>query len=128
MTYRSTKESRIKGLGLRVPGVARQLAAGASSVNTALTIGCQRISIFASGADIRYSLGTTAQTANGNTSHFIKSGERLELDVPQHIDTSATGSPASQANNTNLGNFLASNIAVIRDGSSSGVLELTEFI
>ena len=127
MTYRSTKESRIKGPGLRVPGVARQLAAGASSVNTALTIGCQRISIFAT-ADIRYSLGTTAQTANGNTSHFIKSGERLELDVPQHVDTSATGSPASQANNTNLGNFLASNIAVIRDGSSSGVLELTEFI
>ena len=60
--------------------------------------------------------------------NFIKSGERLELDVPQHIDTSATGDPPSQANNPNLGNFLASNIAVIRDGSSSGVLELTEFI
>ena len=128
MTYRSTKESRIKGLGLRVPGAARQLAAGASSVNTPLTVGCQRISIFASGADIRYSLGTTTQTANASSSHFIKSGERLELDVPQHIDTAATGSPPSQANNANLGNFLASNIAIIRDASTSGVLELTEFI
>ena len=128
MTYRSTKESRIKGLGLRVPGVARQLAAGSSSANTALTIGCQRISILAVGADIRYSLGTAAQTANASSSHFIKNGERLELDVPQHIDTSATGNPASQANNTNLGNFLASNIAVIRDASTDGTLELTEFI
>ena len=120
MPYTAIKEDRLKGSGLKIPGVARQLAAGASSANTALTIGCQRISILAVTADIRYSLGKTAQTANGNTSHFIKTGERLELDVPQHEDEDTTSAT--------YGQLLASNIAVIRDASSNGTLELTEFI
>tara|TARA_R100000329_G_C7535266_1_gene188878 strand:+ start:140 stop:529 length:390 start_codon:yes stop_codon:yes gene_type:complete len=127
MTYQARVDSRLKGPGLRIPGVARQLAAGASSANTALTVGCERISILAVTADIRYSLGTTAQTASASTSHLIKNGERLELDVPQHLDFSATGDPASIANNANYGNLLASNIAVIRDDSTSGTLEVTEF-
>ena len=114
MTYIVSKSDRIEGAGLRKPGVARQLAAGDSSVNTALTVGCQRISVLAVTADIRYSLGTAAQTASASTSHFIKAGERLELDVPQHVDSDGT--------------LLASNIAVIRDDSTSGVLEVTEFI
>lgn len=85
-------------------GVARQLAAGASSANTALTATCTRITMRASTADIRYSIGTTAQTASA-TSHFIASGERLDLAVPA-----------------------GAQIAVIRDGSTSGVLELTELV
>ena len=128
MSYKVNPTDRVKGVGLRKPGTARQLAAGASSANTALTVGCERISILATTADVRYSLGTTAQTANASTSHFIKNGERIELDVPQHVDHSATGDPASIDNNANYGNLLASNIAVIRDASTDGVLEVTEFV
>ena len=128
MSYKSNPADRIKGSRLRKPGVARQLAAGSSTANTALTVGCERISILATTADVRYSLGTTAQTANASTSHFIKYGERIELDVPQHVDHSATGDPASIDNNANYGNLLASNIAVIRDASTDGVLEVTEFV
>ena len=101
MTVRT--QARIKGPGLRKPGVARQLAAGSSSANTALTTTCERISIHCVANASRYAIGTGAQTANGNTSHFIAAGERLELDVP-----------------------LEANIALIRDGSSDGTIELTE--
>tara|TARA_R100001530_G_scaffold33443_2_gene26220 strand:- start:409 stop:732 length:324 start_codon:yes stop_codon:yes gene_type:complete len=104
MTYSVNTVSRIAGPGLRKPGTARQLAAGSSSANTALTTTCERISILAVTADIRYLIGTSAQTANAGTSHFIKTGERLELDVP-----------------------LGANIGIIRDASTDGVLELTEF-
>ena len=104
MTYSVNAAARIVGPGLRKPGTARQLAAGASSANTALTSTCERISILAVTADIRYLIGTSAQTAKAGTSHFIKAGERIELDVP-----------------------LGANIGVIRDASTDGVLELTEF-
>ena len=104
MTYSVNAAARIVGPGLRKPGTARQLAAGASSANTALTSTCERISILAVTADIRYLIGTSAQTANAGTSHFIKTGERIELDVP-----------------------LGANIGVIGDASTDGVLELTEF-
>jgi len=104
MTYSVNAAARIVGPGLRKPGTARQLAAGASSANTALTSTCERISILAVTADIRYLIGTSAQTANAGTSHFIKTGERIDLDVP-----------------------LGANIGVIRDASTDGVLELTEF-
>ncbi len=105
MAYNTVLDKRIEGLGLRKPGVARQLAAGATSANTALTSTCERISILAVTADIRYLIGTSSQTANAGTSHFIKAGERLELDVP-----------------------LGANIGIIRDASTSGVLEVTEFV
>jgi len=85
-------------------GVARKLTAGASSANTALTSTCKRITMRAVTADIRYSIGTTSQTATTN-SHFIASGERLDLAVP-----------------------LGANIGVIRDASTSGTLELTELV
>jgi hypothetical protein len=85
-------------------GVARQLAAGATTVNTALTTTCRRVSIHARTADIRYVIGTGAQTASA-TSHFIAAGERLDLDVPA-----------------------SAQIAVIRAGSTDGVLELSELI
>ncbi len=89
---------------LAVVGLARQLAAGAASANTALTASCRRISIFARNADIRYSIGASAQTAS-STSHYIATGERLDMDVPANA-----------------------NIAVIRAGTTDGTLEVTELL
>tara|TARA_A100001201_G_scaffold140670_1_gene134273 strand:+ start:419 stop:724 length:306 start_codon:yes stop_codon:yes gene_type:complete len=85
------------------PGVARQLSAGASSANTALSAGVFRISMRAVGADIRFAIGQGAQTANATTSHFIADGERLDFSITH-----------------------GANIAVIRDATTDGVLELTE--
>jgi len=86
------------------PGVARQLAASSASANTALTTTCRRVSVFASGADIRFAIGSTSQTASG-TSHYIANGERLDLVVPA-----------------------TPNIAVIRAGSIDGTLEVMELV
>ena len=90
---------------LGTPGVARQLTAGVSSSNTALTSQVYRVSMRAIGADIRFEIGSGAQTANATTSHFIGKNERLDFAVP--IDA---------------------NIAIIRDGSTDGTLELTELV
>ena len=84
------------------PGLARQLAAGSTTSNTALTAGVFRISMRAVGADIRFSIGTGTQTATA-TSHFIANGERLDFAVPG-----------------------AANIAVLRNGTTDGILEVTE--
>lgn len=89
---------------LGTPSVARQLAAGASSANTVLTSTCRRISIKAVGADIRYSIGTSTQTAS-STSHFIADGERLDFAILPN-----------------------SRIAVIRNASTNGVLEVSELV
>jgi hypothetical protein len=89
---------------LSVPGTARQLAAGNTSANTALTTTCRRISMRAVGADIRYAIGSTSQTATATT-HFIANGERLDLAVP-----------------------VTPNIAVLRNGTTDGTLELTELL
>ena len=89
---------------LSTPGVARQLAAGSSSTNTALSTNVFRVSIRAVGADIRFEIGAVAQTAT-TSSHFIANGERLDFAVPP-----------------------GANIAVIRAGSTSGTLELTELV
>jgi hypothetical protein len=85
-------------------GVARQLSAGAASANTALTASTRRVSIHARLADIRYVIGTGVQTASG-TSHYIASGERLDLDVPA-----------------------SAQIAVIRAGTTDAVLEVSELV
>jgi hypothetical protein len=90
---------------LGTPSVARQLAAGAATANTALTSTVRRISMRAVGANIRFAIGSGAQTANADTSHFIADGERLDFAVPA-----------------------ASQIAVIRDASTDGVLEVTELV
>ena len=104
MAYPSKYESaQVEILG--VPSTARQLTAGSASSNTALTSTTQRISMRAVGADIRFSIGVGTQTANGNTSNFIANGERLDFAVP-----------------------LGANIAIIRDGTVNGTLELTELI
>ena len=85
------------------PSTARQLAAGASSTNTVLSSHISRVSMRATGADIRFEIGEGAQTANAATSHFIADGERLDFSV-----------------------YSGANIAVIRDATTDGVLELTE--
>ena len=91
---------RVEPLGK--PGVARQLAVGSTTANTALTAGVFRISMRAVGADIRFSIGGGAQTATA-ASHFIANGERLDFAVPNNA-----------------------NIAVLRNGTTDGTLEVTE--
>lgn len=99
-----TTQGSLKTEPLGQASVARKLTAAATSANTALTATCTRISMRAVTADIRYSIGTVAQTAT-TSSHFIASGERLDLAVP-----------------------LGANIAIIRDAATSGTLELTELV
>jgi len=79
--------------------VARQLAAAASSgssANTVLTTTCRRISIYARGADIRYAIGSSSQTA-GTTTHFIAAGERLDLAVPATPNIAVLGATLTTA-------------------------------
>ena len=81
---------------LGIPTVARQVTVTVTSANTQLTAGVKRISMKARGCDMRYSVGSTAQTANASTSHYIEVNERLDIAVPVggHIavirDTAAT--------------------------------------
>ena len=81
---------------LGIPTVARQVTVTVTSANTQLTAGVKRISMKARGCDMRYSVGSTAQTANASTSHYIEVNERLDIAVPAggHIavirDTAAT--------------------------------------
>lgn len=89
---------------LSQPGVARQLSAGITSTNQALTATCTRISIVAVGSDIRYNISNAATTASATT-HLILQGERLDLGVP-----------------------LNANIAVMRTNSTAGILEITEYL
>jgi len=91
---------RVEPLGQA--GLARQLTASNTSSNTALTAGVFRISMRAVGADIRFSIGNGTQTAT-SSSHFIANGERLDFAVPG-----------------------AANIAVLRNGTTNGTLEVTE--
>lgn len=89
-----------------IPSVARQITATIASSNTVLTATCRRISIRASGANTRFSIGTVSQTASATTSHFIALGERIDIAVP-----------------------LNANIAFIRDSAAAidAVIELSEF-
>ena len=117
MAYPSNyKDAQVEILG--VPSTARQLPAGSASSNTALTSTTQRISMRAVGADIRFSIGVGTQTANGNTSNFIANGERLDFAVPS-ATTAVDGNGVAT---------VGANIAIIRDGTVNGTLELTELI
>lgn len=80
------------------PGVARQLAVSATSNSVALTASCRRISIKARGTDMRYVVGTGAQTADASTSHFIELGERLDISVPASCTIAAIRESASAVN------------------------------
>lgn len=88
---------------LGTPLAARQLSAGATSTNLALTANARAVSIRAVGADIRFQLGRGVQTATA-TSHFISDGERLDFNL----------------------NVDSPNIAAIRNAAISGTLEITE--
>ena len=92
----------VEPLGL--PGVARQITVDGTSANTALTATCRRLSMRAVGADMRYAVGSSSQTATAS-SHFIAVGERLDIALPA-----------------------TPNIAVIRNASTDGVLEVTELL
>jgi hypothetical protein len=92
----------VEPLGL--PGVARQITVDGTSSNTALTATCRRLSMRAVGADMRYAVGSSSQTATAS-SHFIAAGERLDIALPA-----------------------TPNIAVIRNASTDGVLEVTELL
>ena len=102
LTNEELRESLVPVDTLAAVGVARQLAAGAATANTALTATARRISIHARLSDIRYAIGTGEQTATA-TSHYIAMGERLDLDVPA-----------------------SAQIAVIRAGTTDAVLEVSE--
>lgn len=91
---------------LGAPGAAYQLTTtSGSQVSQALTAGVFRISMRAVGADLRFEIGAGTQTANATTSHFIANGERLDFAVPP-----------------------GANIAVIRDATTNGTLEVTELV
>lgn len=97
-----TFTDRVEPLGQA--GLARQLTVNGTSDNTALTAGIFRISMRAVGADIRYQIGNGTQTAT-SSSHFIANGERLDLAVPP-----------------------SANIAVLRNATTNGTLEVTELV
>lgn len=97
-----TFTDRVEPLGQA--GLARQLTVNGTSANTALTAGIFRISMRAVGADIRYQIGNGTQTAT-SSSHFIANGERLDLAVPP-----------------------SANIAVLRNATTNGTLEVTELV
>lgn len=99
-----TWAEKIASEPLGIPGVARQLAAGAASANTVLTSTCRRVSLLARLSDVRFSVGSTAQTASA-TSHYLSLGERVDIRLPA-----------------------TPNIAVIRAGAVDAVLEVTELL
>lgn len=91
---------------LGIPGVARQQTTTTASANVSLTANVARISLYARSSALRYSVGANSQTANASTSHYLASGERIDIDVP--VPTA--------------------NIAVIRasDATADGAAEITE--
>lgn len=82
------------------PSVARNVTATTASVNTQLTPTVQRISMRARGADLRYSVGATAQTADAATSHFIAEDERLDIAIPAGGHIAVIRDSAATANGT----------------------------
>lgn len=99
-----TWAEKIASEPLGIPSVARQLNAGVASANTVLTTTCRRVSLFARLSDIRFSIGSTAQTASA-TSHYLSLGERVDIRLPS-----------------------TPNIAVIRASGIDAVLEVTELL
>lgn len=96
--------TRIRVEPLGTPGVARQLAVTATSANVALTSTVRRASLYARLPDLRYSVGSSAQTASA-TSHFLAAGERIDINLPA-----------------------TPNIAAIRAGTTDAVLEISELL
>jgi hypothetical protein len=83
---------------LGIPTVARELAVTTTSASVVLTAGCRRMSIRARLCDMRYVVGTGAQTANASTSHFIAQDERLDIMVPAGATIAAIRESTTTAN------------------------------
>ena len=94
----ATKDGRMTTETLGVPTVPRQLPVTATSASMGLTATCRRVSIKARGCDMRYVVGVGAQTANAATSHFIESGERLDIAVPAGATIAAIRETAATVN------------------------------
>jgi hypothetical protein len=89
------------------PTVARNTASTTASTNIVLTASVRRIAIYARTADIRFKLGTGAQTANAATDHYLPKATRVVFAVPTNA-----------------------NIAVIREAleTVNGLVEITELV
>lgn len=89
------------------PTVARSTASTTTSTNIVLTASVKRIAIYARTADIRFKLGTGAQTANAATDHYLPKATRVVFAVPANA-----------------------NIAVIREAleTTNGLVEITELV
>lgn len=85
---------------LGIPSIARQQAVTIASANVVLTATVRRISIKARSCDMRYSVGSVAQTANAATSHFIEAGERLDIAVPLDANVAVIRDTAATVNGT----------------------------
>lgn len=59
------------------PSVSRQIAVSATSVNTAMTPTCRRLSMRTT-IDVFYRIGRTSQTAV-LTDHLLAAGERIDI-------------------------------------------------
>lgn len=92
-----TNTNRLPTEILGQPSVARQLAVTATSASATLTTTCRRISIRARGCDMRYVVGTGAQTASATASHFIAQDERLDIAVPANAVIAAIRESAATA-------------------------------
>lgn len=105
LTDAQLRASRVNVEPLGMPGTARQQATTATNANIALTSGVARISVFARLQPLRYVVGSSSQTANAATSHYLAAGERVDIDVPA-----------------------TPNLAVIRasDATGDGAAEITE--
>lgn len=94
---------------LSVPGVARQLTATNAAQSQQLTSSCRRLSIRCRNNNCRFTVGTVSQSSvvSATTSHFILSGERLDIAIPA-----------------------GSHIGYIRDAAAGadGILEITELL
>jgi hypothetical protein len=98
LTDEQLRAAPVQAETLGAPTVPRQLAVTTTSASVALTASCRRISIRARGCDMRYVIGTGAQTANAGTSHFIAQDERLDLAVPAGATIAAIRETAATAN------------------------------
>lgn len=94
----ATEDGRMESEPLGVPTVALQLPVTNVSNSVPLTATCRRISIKARGTDMRYVVGVGAQTADASTSHFIESGERLDIAVPAGATIAAIRESAATVN------------------------------
>lgn len=86
MIYNGATYDRSRGINgrnnvepLSSLGVARQLSVTSTSNSATLTTTVTRMSLVANGCAMRFVIGTGAQTANASTSHYLQTGERMDV-------------------------------------------------